>query len=63
VFVVRVLELVSPTMRALGEMSYEFDAPFILDTTKYASRFGTTGTPLARAIAETVAWYQSQTGT
>jgi nucleoside-diphosphate-sugar epimerase len=61
--VVRALGLVSPTMRALGKMTYEFDAPFILDTTKYSFTFGITGTPLASAIAETVAWYQTQAGT
>lgn len=41
-------------------MSYEFDEPFVLDTTKYESTFGVAGTPLAAAISETVAWYQSQ---
>jgi len=47
-------------MRALAEMSYEFDAPFILDTGKYQSTFGPPGTPTAAAIATTVAWYRNR---
>jgi hypothetical protein len=59
----RVLGLVSPMMRELAEMSYEFDEQFVLDTSKYRSTFGTAGTPLAAAIGATVAWYQSRNGT
>ena len=58
----RALGLVSPLMRGLAEMSYEFEEPFILDTAKFESAFGTTVTPLATAVAETVAWYRTQAG-
>jgi nucleoside-diphosphate-sugar epimerase len=60
---VRALRLVNPTMRELAEMSYEFDEPFVLDTSKYESAFGTAGTPLADAIAATVAWYRTRPST
>jgi nucleoside-diphosphate-sugar epimerase len=56
---VRALGLVNPAMRGLAEMSYQFDEPFVLDTTKYESVFGAAGTPLAAAIAATVAWYRA----
>ena len=59
----RALGLVNPLMRELAEMSYEFEEPFILDTTKFQSAFGTSGTPLAVAVADTVAWYRTQTST
>jgi nucleoside-diphosphate-sugar epimerase len=59
---VRALGVVNPLMRGLAEMSYEFEEPFVLDTTKYESTFGATGTPLAAAIAATVDWYQSRDG-
>jgi nucleoside-diphosphate-sugar epimerase len=59
----RALGLFNPLLRELPEMSYQFDEPFVLDTTKYNSTFGTAGTPLATAIGATVAWYQSQNGT
>jgi nucleoside-diphosphate-sugar epimerase len=54
------LGLVNPLMKGLAEMSYEFDAPFVLDTTKYRSTFGSDVTPLQEAIAATVAWYRMQ---
>ena len=44
----------------LAEMSYEFDAPFVLDTNKYQTTFGTNVTPLEEAIAATVAWYRTK---
>jgi nucleoside-diphosphate-sugar epimerase len=59
----RALGLVNPMIRALAEMAYEFDEPFVLDTSKYQSTFGAAGTPLAGAIASTVAWYRNPTGT
>lgn len=57
----RAASVVSPMMRALAEMAYEFEEPFILDTTKFEATFGPSGTPLATAIAETVAWYRTRT--
>ena len=59
----RALGLVNPMLRELAEMSYEFDEPFVLDTSKYESAFGAAGTPLAAAVAATVAWYRTRPGT
>jgi hypothetical protein len=59
---VRALGLFSPMMRGLAEMAYEFEQPFVLDTTKYRSTFGTATTPLSTAIAETVSWYRGDRG-
>jgi hypothetical protein len=58
--VLSLLGLVNPLMKGLAEMSYEFEAPFVLDTTKYKSIFGNNVTPLRDAVAATVAWYGSQ---
>jgi nucleoside-diphosphate-sugar epimerase len=60
-FVVRALGLVNPMMRALSEMAYEFEEPFILDTTKFQSAFGPSGTRLSAALTDTVDWYRSRT--
>jgi hypothetical protein len=49
-------------MRELAEMAYEFNAPFILDTTWFESTFGASVTPLATALAETLAWYRIAQG-
>jgi nucleoside-diphosphate-sugar epimerase len=56
----RALGLVNPTIRALAEMAYEFDEPFILDTTRYEATFRAAGTPLPAAIAATIAWYRTR---
>jgi len=55
-----VLGLFNPLMKGLAEMTYEFDAPFVLDTKKYQSTFDAKVTPLADAVAATVAWYRSK---
>ena len=47
-------------MRGLAEMAYEFEEPFVLDTSKYSSTFGETATPLSLAVNTTVAWYRSR---
>ena len=60
--VLRAMGMVSPLMRGLAEMAYEFEEPFVLDTTKFESAFGTATTPLTTAIADTVAWYRIQAG-
>jgi nucleoside-diphosphate-sugar epimerase len=57
------LGLVNPMVRGQAEMSYEFEQPFTLDTTKFESTFGTSGTSMEVAIKETVAWYQIRGGT
>jgi hypothetical protein len=56
----RVLGVFDATIRGLPEMAYEFEEPFVLDTSKYESTFGAVGTPLADAIAATVAWYRGR---
>jgi nucleoside-diphosphate-sugar epimerase len=60
---VRALGVINPMMRELAEMSYEFEQPFVLDTSKYAATFATAATRLATAVAATVSWYQTPTTT
>ena len=60
---VRALGVVNPMLRGLAEMAYEFDEPFVLDTSKYQAAFGAAGTPLAAATAATVAWYRTRPST
>ena len=55
---VRALGLFNPLLRELVEMSYEFDEPFVLDTSRYESTFGGAATPLAAAISSTLGWYR-----
>ncbi len=59
----RVLELINPMLRGLAETAYQFDEPFVLDTTRYQTTFGPAGTPLVAAVAATVAWYRTHAST
>jgi nucleoside-diphosphate-sugar epimerase len=55
--VIRLVGLVNPMIRELGELVYEFEAPFILDGSKYLRTFGGAPTPHAAAIRSTLGWY------
>ena len=55
---VRALGVVSPMMKGLAEMTYQFEEPFTLDTTRYESTFGAAGTRLTDAVADTLTWYR-----
>jgi nucleoside-diphosphate-sugar epimerase len=48
-----------PVIREVGEVLYEFQAPYVVDWSKYQHTFGpVTPTPHAEAVARTVAWYR-----
>ena len=59
----RALGLVNPMLRGLAETAYQFDQPFVMETSKYEAAFGPAGTPLAVAVAATVAWYRTRPST
>ncbi len=44
--------------REMVEMAYEFEEPFILDSSKIERSFGLRPTPLEEALAATVAWWR-----
>jgi nucleoside-diphosphate-sugar epimerase len=48
-----------PEAKESFEMMYEFDQPFIVDSSKFEETFGIKATPMREAIKETVAWYKS----
>jgi nucleoside-diphosphate-sugar epimerase len=54
----RLIGLFDPTVRELVEMAYEFEEPFIVDSTKFETKLGMAATPIQHAIAQTVDWYQ-----
>jgi nucleoside-diphosphate-sugar epimerase len=49
-----------PEAREMIEMLYEFEKPFVVDSSKYEQAFGQQATPLVDSIAATVAWYRTQ---
>lgn len=48
-----------PEAKETVEMMYEFEQPFIVDSSKFEETFGMQATPMREAIKETVAWYRS----
>lgn len=54
------LGLFVPSMREMAEMMYEFDQPFVVDSSRFEKTFGMNATPMKEAIRETVAWYKSR---
>ncbi|MDR6508125.1 NAD-dependent epimerase/dehydratase family protein [Arthrobacter oryzae] len=55
----RGLSLFNPTIRELLEMQYQFEEPFIVDSSKIADRLGLTATPIDEALAETLLSYRA----
>ncbi|MFJ3922126.1 NAD-dependent epimerase/dehydratase family protein [Streptomyces sp. NPDC090022] len=55
--------LVSPLLRELKEIRYQFDRPFVLDTTAYEAEFTVRATPLDQQIESTVAWWRTRLAT
>jgi nucleoside-diphosphate-sugar epimerase len=39
-------------------MLYEFEKPFVVDSSKFERAFGVKATPMREAIKETVAWFK-----
>lgn len=55
----RLAGLFSPGARETVEMMYEFEKPFIVDSTKFEKTFGMQATPLRTAVQKTVSWYRA----
>ena len=50
------LGVVSPMLREVAEMTYQWEAPFVLDDSSFRDMFGVTPTPWDAAMNETAAW-------
>jgi nucleoside-diphosphate-sugar epimerase len=48
-----------PAAKETVEMMYEFNHPFVIDSSKFEKTFGMKATPIHEAVKETVAWYKS----
>jgi nucleoside-diphosphate-sugar epimerase len=58
-FLLRALGLVNPIMRELVEMQYEYQAPFIVDSSQITDKLGAHATPLDAAVTRTLDSYRS----
>ena len=57
---VRMLGLVNPLLREVAEMLYEFNEPFVVDSSKFVQAFGDIATPHREAIRQTLEWYRQR---
>lgn len=48
-----------PSARETVEMLYEFEKPFVLDSSHFTRTFGMEATPLREAVRRTVAWFRA----
>ncbi len=55
----RIGGLFIPEARETVEMFYEFDKPFVVDSSQFEQAFGVKATPIAEAVKATVAWYRA----
>ncbi|HVV83041.1 MAG TPA: NAD-dependent epimerase/dehydratase family protein, partial [Kofleriaceae bacterium] len=58
-WLLRALGVFSPMLREVAEMAYQWQAPFILDDSRYRATFGGGPTPWSEALPATVAWARS----
>ena len=48
-----------PGAREMVEMMYEFEQPFVVDSSQFERAFGVAATPVREALQRTIAWYQA----
>ncbi|MCX5192524.1 NAD-dependent epimerase/dehydratase family protein [Streptomyces sp. NBC_00249] len=60
--VLAVGSLLSPMLRELKEIRYQFDQPFVVDASAYEAEFAVRATPLDQQVKETVDWWRDRAG-
>jgi nucleoside-diphosphate-sugar epimerase len=54
----RAVGLINPTMRELVEMQYQFEEPFVVDSSKITNKLGIEATPVEMALTDTLREYR-----
>jgi nucleoside-diphosphate-sugar epimerase len=57
-WMLRAVGLFVPEVREMVEMLYEFEEPFVVDSSKFVNAFGDIATPFDEGLRHTVEWYQ-----
>ncbi|HEX2988259.1 MAG TPA: NAD-dependent epimerase, partial [Chloroflexota bacterium] len=52
--------LFSPMLRELDEVLYQFDRPFVLDSSAFSATFGLLPTPMDEALSATIVWWRDR---
>lgn len=58
-FMVNLMGIFNSDLAEIKEVLYQFEDPFIVDSSSFESTFGMTATPLDEAISATVAWFRA----
>ena len=58
-FMVTVIGLFNGPLREIKEVLFEFEEPFVVDSSDFESTFGRAATPLEEAIPATVEWFRA----
>lgn len=61
--VLGVAALFSPLIRELKEIRYQFDRPFVVDSSAYEAAFAVRATPLDEQVKATVGWWRERAAT
>ena len=61
VLMLRGVGLFNATVRGLLEMRYQYEEPFVVDSSKIATKLGVQTTPYDQALADTLAAYRHVT--
>jgi nucleoside-diphosphate-sugar epimerase len=56
--VINAIGVVSPLVRELRETGYQFDKPFVVDSSDFESTFGIAPTPMGEALQATLEFYR-----
>jgi nucleoside-diphosphate-sugar epimerase len=59
-WLLRTLGVFSPMLREIAEMTYQWQAPFVLDDTRFRTTFGAAATPWDVAMQRTAAWARGE---
>jgi len=54
--IVHVLGIFIPILREVGEMLYQWDEPFVIDDSRFRTKFGTEPTDVDEAARKTATW-------
>ena len=55
----RIGGLFIPEAKETVEMMYEFEQPFVVDSSKFENAFQVQATPVAEGVRQTVDWYRT----
>ncbi len=58
----RAIGLFVPIVREVGEMLHQWEAPFVVDDSRFRAEFGVSGTDPDEGAARTVEWARAQFG-